>query len=64
MYFFSYYSVQFSAHLKEKLNEYIKDNLPMVTLIHAPERLGLIRARILGANNAKGEVSEMCLIFK
>ncbi|XP_076460285.1 polypeptide N-acetylgalactosaminyltransferase 11-like [Babylonia areolata] len=44
------------SYLKEDLNQYVKTHLPKVTLLHSSERLGLIRARMLGASNATGEV--------
>uniref|UniRef100_G8JLT5 polypeptide N-acetylgalactosaminyltransferase n=1 Tax=Xenopus tropicalis TaxID=8364 RepID=G8JLT5_XENTR len=42
-------------YLKEKLDTYVK-KLPKVRVLHLPERHGLIRARIAGANIATGEV--------
>lgn len=42
-----------------KLREYIEDELPgevSIKVVTSPKRLGLIRARMLGADNAKGEV--------
>ena len=44
-----------SAHLNEKLDSYIQQ-LPKVHLIRATIRQGLIRARLIGANQAKGDV--------
>ena len=47
----------FTAYLKKDLSVYVEQHLPIVRLIHSDERLGLIRARILGARNATGDVS-------
>ena len=44
-----------SEHLKSRLNSYIK-TLGKVRLIRSKERLGLIRARMLGASNIYGDV--------
>lgn len=44
------------GYLDRELSEYAKHKLPKVTLIRSHERLGLIRARMLGAHNATGEV--------
>ena len=45
-----------TVHLKERLSEYISQHLPMVQLVRSKERLGLIRARMLGAKQATGDV--------
>lgn len=42
--------------LKETLNQYIADHLPIVTVVRTKRREGLIRARLLGAYHATGEV--------
>ncbi|OCT61080.1 polypeptide N-acetylgalactosaminyltransferase 5 [Xenopus laevis] len=42
-------------YLKEKLDIYLK-KIPKVRVLHLPERHGLIRARIAGANIATGDV--------
>lgn len=42
--------------MKEKLDLYIKENLPKVKVIRLPERMGLIRARLAGAKAATAEV--------
>ncbi|KAL5007710.1 hypothetical protein ScPMuIL_016516 [Solemya velum] len=44
------------AHLGKKLDQYIQKNFYKVKLLKTPQRLGLIRARIYGANFAKGQV--------
>lgn len=42
--------------LKDPLDEYVKElNVP-TRVLRSNERIGLIKARILGANDAKGEV--------
>ncbi|XP_019647013.1 PREDICTED: polypeptide N-acetylgalactosaminyltransferase 4-like [Branchiostoma belcheri] len=43
------------AHLQTPLEEYLSD-LPQVRLVRSPTRQGLIRARLLGALHARGEV--------
>ncbi|KAL8613350.1 hypothetical protein ACOMHN_052589 [Nucella lapillus] len=43
-------------HLKGPLNQYVSQHLPKVRLIESKERLGLIRARMLGAKHATGDV--------
>ena len=45
----------FSAHLNEKLESYVHE-LPKVRLIRAKTRQGLIRARLIGARQAKGDI--------
>ena len=42
-------------HLKDQLEQYIS-HYPKIKLVRSPERVGLIRARLLGASNAVGEV--------
>ena len=42
-------------HLKTKLEEYLK-NMPRIRLIRATKRLGIMRARILGADESTGDV--------
>ena len=43
------------SHLKEELETYIS-GYPKVKVIRAPERVGLIRARLLGAQYVKAPV--------
>jgi len=45
-----------APHLKSQLETYLKD-FPKVTLVRSPERVGLIRARILGAKHATAQVT-------
>ena len=42
-------------HLKEKLEDHVKQ-FPQVRVVRAPERVGLIRARLLGAKYVKAPV--------
>lgn len=42
--------------LKNSLDEYVKKLDVSTRILRSKERIGLIKARILGANNAKGEV--------
>lgn len=42
-------------HLKEELEKYV-DQYPQVKIVRAPERVGLIRARLLGAKYVKAPV--------
>lgn len=42
--------------LKDPLDQYIADHLPIVTVVRTTHREGLIRARLLGARHATGEV--------
>ena len=42
-------------HLQAELEDYIRQ-FPKIKLVRAPERVGLIRARLLGASQAQGEV--------
>ena len=42
-------------HLMEPLERYIA-RYPKITLVRAPERVGLIRARLMGASAATAEV--------
>ncbi|PSN53588.1 putative polypeptide N-acetylgalactosaminyltransferase 10 [Blattella germanica] len=43
-------------HCKKPLDDYVAKNLPKVSVIHLPERSGLIRARLAGAHKATAEV--------
>jgi len=43
------------SHLGQKLQDYV-DTIPKVKLIRSPKRIGLTQARLLGADNAKGDV--------
>ena len=45
----------FSDFLKTQLEEYIRD-YPKVKVVRTKQREGLIRARLLGFSNAKGDV--------
>ncbi|XP_066912297.1 polypeptide N-acetylgalactosaminyltransferase 13-like isoform X1 [Clytia hemisphaerica] len=43
------------SHLGKKLQDYV-DTLPKVKLIRSPKRVGLTQARLIGADNAQGDV--------
>lgn len=45
----------FTAYLGNQLKDYVQ-KLQKINLVRTKERVGLIRARVVGANNAKGEV--------
>nr|KAG5700664.1 hypothetical protein BaRGS_015494 [Batillaria attramentaria] len=45
-------------HLKTELDNYVAETLPIVRVYHSDKRLGLIRARMLGAHHAKGELDK------
>lgn len=45
-----------SENLGSELDEFLSGNLPQVRLVRAKQRQGLIRARIVGADSATGEV--------
>lgn len=46
----------FAAFTKKPLDDYIAANLTNVKVIHLPQRMGLIRARLAGAKTATAEV--------
>ena len=52
----------FAGYLKEQLDEFVQENLPLVKVLHTPSRQGLIRATIYGAAQATGEELEWLLI--
>ncbi|XP_065192118.1 polypeptide N-acetylgalactosaminyltransferase 13-like [Sycon ciliatum] len=43
-------------HLKERLDNYVSENLPKVKVLRNPARQGLIRSRLNGAAKATGDV--------
>ncbi|XP_046394332.1 N-acetylgalactosaminyltransferase 6-like [Ischnura elegans] len=43
-------------HTKKPLDDYLATHVPKARVIHLPERMGLIRARLAGAKKAVGEV--------
>lgn len=45
-----------SEHLQTRLDDYVNKHLPKVKVIRACERLGLIRARLLGLKFASAQV--------
>lgn len=49
-----FYSI--SEHLKKELDDYISKNFTNVRIVRSDTRLGLIRARMLGADQATGKV--------
>ncbi|KAL7300852.1 hypothetical protein TKK_0006410 [Trichogramma kaykai] len=44
------------VELKDKLDKYVKENLPKVKIIRLPKRSGLIRGRLAGAQRATAKV--------
>ena len=46
----------FSVELGQKLTDHLKANYPKVKLVRAKQREGLIRARLIGAREATGQV--------
>ena len=46
----------FAEHTKKPLDDYVRQHLPQVRVIHLAERSGLIRARMAGARRAKADV--------
>ncbi|XP_057327538.1 N-acetylgalactosaminyltransferase 6-like [Microplitis mediator] len=44
------------VELKDKLDNYIANNLPKVTVIRLPQRSGLIRGRLAGAKKARAKI--------
>ena len=53
-------SLVISVEWSEPIKNYVKEHLPKVRHYTTPERAGLIRARIFGANIAKAEVGVKC----
>jgi len=45
-----------TADLKEPLDQYVADHLPIATVVRTGHREGLIRARLIGARHATGMV--------
>jgi hypothetical protein len=46
----------FSENLSCQVKAYVEENLKKVKYIRTPSRQGLIRARMVGANQSKGQV--------
>lgn len=51
-----YAVLNFAAFTKKPLDDYIAANLTNVKVIHLPQRMGLIRARLAGAKTATAQV--------
>ena len=51
-----YHCRSVADHLHKRLDDYLAIKFTNVKVVRAPQREGLIRARLLGASVAKGEV--------
>ena len=58
------FTTLFTDDLKLDLETYISEEFSKVKLIRTQKREGLIRARVIGADSAIGEVSLGCLYHR